>query len=81
MRVEHLAPRFFREVLDAEYEECLVTDESDLRDFVVVENPSGDVISSTLGRLEKHYFIDYPAVASTRIIDILEFLASHGITS
>ena len=31
--VEHLAPRFFREVLEWEFEECLVTDDSDLFDF------------------------------------------------
>jgi hypothetical protein len=34
--VESLAPRFFREVLEYEYGDVLVTDESDLRDFADV---------------------------------------------
>ena len=81
MHVEHLAPRFFREVLDIRYEECLVTAESDLQDFVIVKSSSDDAVSALLGRAETHYFISYPAAASTRIVDILEFLASHGVTS
>jgi hypothetical protein len=31
--VEHLAPRFFREVLEYDYADCLITDESDLLHF------------------------------------------------
>jgi hypothetical protein len=81
MRVEHLAPRFFREVLDARYEECLVTDESDLEHFVVAKSSSEHAVSATLSRMENHYFLGYPTAESSRIVDILEFLASHGITS
>ena len=79
--VEHLAPRFFREILGVDYEECLVTDESDLRDFMASEGSSRDRISVTLDRVESHYFIDCRNVGSTRIVAVLEFLASSGVTS
>jgi hypothetical protein len=50
-RVESLAPRFFHEVIGLDYEHCLVTDESDLRDFLEVgERDLGSPRSSWLSR-------------------------------
>lgn len=78
--VELLAPRFFREVVGYEYEECLITDESDLLDFT---GPDGDhraAVEEMLDRLEAHYLIDGRAATSTRIVDLLELLQSKGVT-
>ena len=77
LSVEHLAPRFFREVLEMDYEECLVTDESSLSDFL---DESGSV-AICLQRLRAHYLLDVRGVASTRIVDLLERLDRHGVVS
>lgn len=79
--VEHLAPRFFRAVLGYEYEECLITDESDLRDFVDVFGNHDAEIAAMLDRLEAHYFIDGRELGTTRIVDLLSFLQSRGVTN
>lgn len=79
--VEHLAERFFREVLDFEYGECLVTDESDLRDFAEVAGDPDEAVETMLDRLEGHYLIDARVVGSTRIVHLLEFLAARGVAS
>lgn len=78
--VEHLAPRFFHEVLEYEYENCLVTDESDLRDFADVFGEREVQVAAMLDRLEVHYLIDSRAAKSTRIVELLEFLQSRGVT-
>ena len=78
--VEHLAPRFFREVLGWDCADVLVTDESDLRDFA---DPTGnrDVeVAAMLDRIKTHYRIDGRLAGSTRIVALLEFLASNGMT-
>ena len=79
--VEHLAPRFFREVLGYEFTDCLITDESDLHDFAAgtFGDRNADV-ESMLARLEAHYLIDARAAHSTRIVDVLEFLEARGVT-
>jgi hypothetical protein len=78
--VEALAPRFFREVVGYEFAECLVTDESDLRDFTDAFGDHNAEVQAMLDRLEVHYLVDGRAAGSTRIIDLLEFLQVHGVT-
>jgi hypothetical protein len=78
-QVEDLAPRFFTEVLDYDYGECLVTDESDLRDFASVVDPIEPQVQEMLARFEAHYFVAAPT-GSTRIVDLLEFLRQRGVT-
>jgi hypothetical protein len=78
--VEDLAPRFFREVLGYEYEECLISDESDLFDFACALEDRQIEVEQMLDRLEGHYPIDGRAAASTRIVDLLEFLRDRGVT-
>jgi len=77
--VDHLADRFFREVLDLEYGECLVTDESDLLDFADLFGDRAAAVESMLDRLEAHYLIDARALGSTRIVELLSFLAEHSV--
>ncbi|MGQ0767153.1 MAG: hypothetical protein ACT4OZ_16010 [Gemmatimonadota bacterium] len=77
--VEDLAPRFFAEVFDYDYSECLITDESDLRDFASVVDPIDPQVQEMLARFEAHYFVA-PPTDSTRIVDLLEFLRNRGVT-
>jgi hypothetical protein len=79
--VEHLAPRFFREVLGWDYEECFVTDESDLYDFADLTGDRSVEVEGMFDRLESHYLMDGRRVNSTRIVDLLEFLAAQGVTA
>ena len=79
-RVEHLAPRFFREVVGYDYDECVITDESDLRDFGNVFDDRDAEVAEMLDRLEAHYLIDGRSLGSTRIVDLLEFLESRGVS-
>ena len=79
--VEALAPRFFREVLEYEYGDVLVTDESDLRDFADVFGDRDAAVDSMLDRLESHYLIDGRQLGSTRIVELLEFLQARGVAS
>jgi hypothetical protein len=78
--VEELASRFFREVLEYEYEECLVSDESDLYDFTDAFGDRMAEVQVMLDRLEGHYLIDDRGAGSTRIVDLLEFLRDRGVT-
>lgn len=81
VRVEELAPRFFQEVLEMNYFECLITDESDLRDFTDAFGDNDEAeVAAMLDRLEAHYLVDGRAAPSTRIVDLLEFLQSRGVT-
>ena len=78
--VAHLAPRFFREVLGWDYAEVLVTDESDLRDFADTTGNRDVEVAAMLDRIKTHYRIDGRLAGSTRIVALLEFLASNGMT-
>ena len=78
--VEDLAPRFFSEVLGYHYDECLISDESDLLDFADAFGDCGSEVEGMLDRLEAHYLIDGRAAASTNIVDLLEFLRTRGVT-
>ena len=74
-QVEHLAPRFFREILGWDYGECFVTDESALSDFVTVTDPPPQrraAVEGFLVRIEEHYFLPGKGPGSTRIVDILD---------
>jgi hypothetical protein len=73
--LEYLAPRLFAEVLGLRYEECLVTDESDLLDFLGEDEPIEDL----LRKFTAHYFVDAAEASSTRILDLLELLRERGI--
>ena len=78
--VAHLAPRFFRVVVGWDYAEALVTDESDLRDFADTTGNRESEVADMLDRIVTHYRVDGRVVGSTRIVQLLEFLASHGVT-
>lgn len=75
--VEYLAPRFFTEVIGIAYEDCLVTDESDLSDFVRADHS----MEAFLETFFTHYFVDPGEAGSTRIVDLLELLERHGVAS
>lgn len=76
--VEDLAAPFFRDVLDFEYGECLVTDESDLRDLADGLGDRARAVEEMLDRVERHDLIDARVLGSTRIVELLEFLAARG---
>ena len=78
--VAHLAPRFFRVVVGWDYAEVLVTDESDLRDFADTTGNRDGEVADMLERIATHYRVDGRLAGSTRIVELLEFLASHGVT-
>lgn len=78
--VAHLAPRFFREVVGWDYAEVLVTDESDLRDFADTTGDRDIEVAEMLDRIVTHYRVDGRLAGSTKIVALLEFLASNGIT-
>lgn len=78
--VEELAPRFFEVVLERDYFECLITDESDLADFTEIGEDHREQLEEMLRRLEDHYLIDPRPVDSTRIVDLLEHLRDRGVT-
>jgi len=75
--VEDLAPRFFREVVGWEYDEVLVSDESDLVDFADVTGDRKQEVQVMLSRFGSTYGLDPRAAKSTRIVDLLEFLATN----
>lgn len=76
--VEHLAPRFFREVLDYDYDECAISDDSDLGDFTDLAGSDYEaLIEAMFNRFQACYQLDPRQVGSTRIVDLLEFLASR----
>jgi len=66
--VEHLAPRFFREVLRRDHMEHLVADGSDLYDFAEDEV---NTVETMLDRMRAHYFIDGGEANSTRVRELL----------
>ena len=78
--VAHLAPRFFRVVVGWDYAEVLVTDESDLRDFADTTGNRDREVADMLDRVVTHYQVDGRLAGSTRIVDLLELLASNGVT-
>lgn len=77
--VAHLARRFFREVVGVDYAEVLVTDESDLTDFTDTTGDRSLEVAEMLARMATHYRIT-GRPESTRIVDLLESLASKGVT-
>jgi hypothetical protein len=78
--VEHLAERFFREVIvDYEYPECLVTDESDLYDFADLSGDRDTEVAAMLDRFRAHYMLDPRPHNTTNIVCLLEFLAASGV--
>ena len=79
--VRHLAPRFFHDVVGWDYEEVLVTDESDLRDFADLTGDRSAEVAGMLDRMAAHYSVDGRLAKSTLIVDLLEFLASNETTT
>lgn len=82
-RVEHLAPRFFREVLEWDYDECLVTDDSMLSDFATATAPLPErraEVEAFLTRMQAHYLIDGRSRGSLLIVDLLECLQANGVS-
>jgi hypothetical protein len=78
--VHHLAPRFFREVVGWDYADVLVTDDSDLFDFAEIGGDRTTAVGEMLDRFSSCYGLDGRQVASTRIVILLEFLATNGVT-
>ena len=58
----------------------LVTDESDLRDFADLTGDRSAEFAGMLDRMAAHYSVDARLAKSTRIVDLLEWLASNGAT-
>lgn len=65
--VEHLAPKFFSEILELDYADCLVTDESSLWDFHA--DPDNTLY---FARILEVYGTDVADIDSGRLVDILE---------
>ena len=72
--VEHLAPRFFAEVILRDYGDFMITDLSDLCDILDEAK-----VEMALDRMDEHYLIDSRACDSTRIVDLLELLHERGV--
>ena len=77
--VEHLAPRFFREVVGCKYEDVLVTDDSDLYDFAELGDDRNAAVAAMVDRMSACYRVDARQASSTRIVDLLEFLATNAV--
>jgi len=77
--VVDLAPQFFREVVGWDYVEVLVTDECDLGDFANTTGVRDSEVAEMLARMARHYRVT-GRPDSTRIVDLLEFLALNGVT-
>ncbi|MBL8998812.1 MAG: hypothetical protein JNL44_15975 [Gemmatimonadetes bacterium] len=65
--VEYLAPRFFSEVLQVDYADCFVSDESSLWDF-----HSESDNEEYFERIAERYGVNVRDIESSRIVDILE---------
>ncbi|HET6228665.1 MAG TPA: hypothetical protein VFE05_01225 [Longimicrobiaceae bacterium] len=65
--LEDLAAGFFREVLELDYDDCVITDESSLWDFHG-ENDNEPYFR----RIEEVYHVDVRDIASGNLADILE---------
>jgi len=70
--VEHVARDFFHRILDMNYDDCLITDESSLWDFH--EDESNKIYT---GRIQDEYGIDISDLSDARIADILERIAQR----
>lgn len=66
-RFQDFAREFFSEILETSFDDCLVTDESDLRDFVTDETPD-----DYKQRFREHYGFELDEIGGTRIVDVLE---------
>ena len=73
--VEHLAPRFFAEVVQRDYGDFMITDDSDLFDIL---DEAG--VNQALDRMDEHYLVDSRACGSTRIVALLELLRERGVS-
>jgi hypothetical protein len=74
--VEHLAPRFFAEVVQRDYGDFMITDLSDLHDILDAAK-----VEMALDRMDEHFLVDSRACDSTRIVDLLEMLHERGVSS
>jgi hypothetical protein len=78
--VEHLAPRFFAEVVGIPYEDCLITDYSQLGHFADNADGKGEArLYRMFDRIVEHYRIDVRPLDTDRIVTLLEYLASQGV--
>lgn len=79
--VEHLAPRFFADVMDFDYDNCMITDESCIGDFVSNADGQGRAkVLAMLDRVAEHYFVDVRHLETDNIVELLEYLDRHGVT-
>jgi len=63
--IEEFAREFFAAILDFDYDECLVTDESFITDFDITEAEADR-------RIRRHYGVDVSDLIHGPIIDVLE---------
>ncbi len=74
-RIDHLqdlARELFSEILEMSFDDCLVTDELELRDFLTDEMPD-----DYEQRFSESYGFDLNAIGGTRIVEILERIAEQ----
>ena len=69
-RLHEFARELFSEILEMSFDDCLVTDESDLRDFITDETPD-----DYEQRFSEYYGFDLAEIGGTRIVDVLERIA------
>jgi hypothetical protein len=67
--VEHLAPRFFSEVIGMDYADCIITDESSIWDFHAEADNE-----SYFERIVEVYGVNVRDIESGNIVEILERL-------
>jgi hypothetical protein len=71
-RYETIAREYFRRVLDLDYEDCFVSDESRLEDFFGPE----DYVQKT----QRVYGVDISDIQDGNLVDILKRLQERGVT-
>lgn len=78
--VEHLAPRFFAEIIGIDYDDCFISDYSAIGDFFDASDAGEAEVEARLDLIAELYSVDVRHLGTHCIVDILEFLASKGIT-
>ena len=70
-RHEELAREFMREILNLDYDDCFVSDQSSLHDFL-----SSEEAEEAVSRIERHYRIEVPDPEWLIVSEILEAIAT-----
>lgn len=75
-QLEDLARDFFAEILEISYDDCLVTDESELGHFLTDETPP-----DLKDRFRKRYEFQLPSDDTVRIVELLRRIAEYQRTA